>query len=114
MRGSDLRRLLEEQFERDPDVHLQASGLSFERDPDGVAAVTIAGRPLESSRVYTVAANTLLVERGGFVAFRAPRRLRPVGTDLEALVSLMRASDPSLDSRRGSSSARERLGTPGD
>ncbi len=44
------------------------------------------GRTLEPARRYTVAANQLLVERGGFAAFGRGRGTRAVGTDFEALL----------------------------
>jgi hypothetical protein len=94
MSGRDLRRLLSEQFERDPDVHLQASGLTYERSGDDLGDVAVDGRALDPGRTYSVAANALLAERGGFAAFRAARRVQAVGTDLEALVSLLRTAKP--------------------
>lgn len=91
MRGRGLRRLLKEQFQRDPDAQPHASGVSYDRRGEEIGAITVAGRPLHPNRPYTIAANALLVERGGFAAFRAARGVRRVGSDLEALVGLREA-----------------------
>lgn len=94
MRGADVKRLLEEQFSDAQTIRLHASGLSYESDrsaPAGrrVTGIELAnGRPLEPERSYTVAASELLATGERFSTFRAKSRgVRPVGTEVEALVA---------------------------
>ena len=94
MRGVDVKRLLEEQFSRAEPLRVHVSGLSYQSDrspPAGgrVTDVELAGgRPLEPGRSYTVAASELLATGERFATFRGRDwALRPVGTEVEALVA---------------------------
>jgi len=70
--GRELRALQAQQTALEPDVMLHWSGLPLVLDP---------------RRTYTVAANELLVEGSDdFSVLRRGRRVRRMGTDLEALV----------------------------
>ena len=48
------------------------------------------GGPVDGGRTYTVVANELIADSDGFSALRRARRLRRLGTDLEALVTEVR------------------------
>jgi len=75
--GRELLALQAQQAALDPDVMLHWSGLPLVLDAD---------------RTYTVAANELLVEGSGdFSVLRRGRKVRPMGTDLEALVRYVEA-----------------------
>ena len=94
MRGVDVKRLLEEQFSRAEPLRVHVSGLSYQSDrspPAGgrVTDVELAGgRPLEPGRSHTVAASELLATGERFATFRGQDwALRPVGTEVEALVA---------------------------
>ena len=94
MRGTDVKRLLEEQFSARKPVRLHVSGLTYRTDPSAPAgaratAVELAdGRPLEAERSHTVAASELLTTGERFSTLRAQRwAARPVGTEVEALVA---------------------------
>ncbi len=96
MRGSEVREVLQEQFTHEEGhVLLHLAGLDFERDGDRVGRVTLAdGRRLDPRERYTVAANELLLDRGGFETLhRHGNDARPVGTDLEALVSYVERAE---------------------
>ena len=72
MTGAGVRRVLEQQWEAEPDAPLHVAGL------DEAA--------LDDDATYVVAANALLMDQDQFTAFREyGREVRPVGTDLEAL-----------------------------
>jgi 5'-nucleotidase len=75
--GRELLALQAQQAEHEPDVMLHWSGLPL---------------VLDARRTYTVAANELLVEGSDdFSVLRRGRRVRRVGTDLEALVRYVEA-----------------------
>ena len=75
--GRELLALQAQQTSLDPDVMLAWSGLP---------------PALHPRRTYTVAANELLVEGSGdFSVLRRGRRVRRMGTDLEALVRYVQA-----------------------
>lgn len=77
MTGAGIRRVLEQQWEAEPDAPLHMAGL------DEAA--------LDDEATYVVAANALLMDQYQFPAFREfGRDVRPVGTDLEALEGWMR------------------------
>ncbi len=87
LRGHEVRRLIEQQFHHEPDVLLHVSGLRYERSGDTVGVISLPdGSRLEPQRRYTLAANQLLVERGGFPALGRGRGVRAVGTDFEAFL----------------------------
>lgn len=86
--GADILRLLAQQGAPEPAVWLHAAGMSWAWRDGRAADVAMAdGSPLQSERTYTVAVNELLIgtERFDVLAERG-RRVRAVGTDLEALV----------------------------
>lgn len=97
MRGDDILRLLTQQTTPAPAVWLHVSGMRWELRGGRIGNVVMAdGRPLEPRRTYTVAANELLVGTERFsVLGEGGRRMRAVGTDLEALVRrVQRARGP--------------------
>ena len=86
--------MLREQFDRPgAEVPLHMAGVAYRREGERVAGIQMAGgRPLEDRKRYVVAANELLVRRGGFGSLSAGAATgRPVGTDLEALVEYIEA-----------------------
>ncbi len=75
--GREIRALQAQQTALEPDVMLHWSGLPLLLDP---------------RRTYTVAANELLVEgTDDFSVLQRGRRVRRMGTDLEALVKYVEA-----------------------
>jgi 2',3'-cyclic-nucleotide 2'-phosphodiesterase (5'-nucleotidase family) len=87
--GAQIRAVLREQFDRPGgEVPLHLAGIRYRREGERVAGVQVSGgRALQDGRRYVVAANELLVQRGGFATLSANAAGgRAVGTDLEALV----------------------------
>ena len=68
MRGADVLALMEEE-----------SGLHLSRPP---------GRPIDPARIYTVAANELLIDRSPLMRSRA-QRARAVNTEIDALAGYL-------------------------
>lgn len=101
MRGADILRLLEQQVTPEPAVWLQVSGVRWELHAGRPRNVVMAdGRPLSPGRRYTVAANSLLVGAKRFsVLAERGRRMRAVGTDLEALVGAVERARGPIDGR---------------
>ena len=92
--GAQIRAVLREQFDRPgAEVPLHMAGVAYRREGERVAGVQLGGgRPLKDGKRYVVAANELLVRRGGFGSLSAGAATgRPVGTDLEALVEYIEA-----------------------
>jgi len=90
LRGQELRKLLEQQWS-DGTTRLYTSGLRYRHDGRRVTEVTDAsGRALHPHRLYTVAANELIATGARFSVLRdRGRGKRPVGTDIQALVSYL-------------------------
>jgi 5'-nucleotidase len=94
--GDQLRRLLEEQWRLERSSPLQVSGLAVEHDParpfgHRLAAVRVAGAPLDPVRRYAVALNAYLA--GGGDLFAVPLECAdrtPGPKDLDALVAHVR------------------------
>jgi 5'-nucleotidase len=97
--GQDILRLLAQQATPQPAVWLHASGLRFTWLGAGIGnVVTGHGRPLEPRRTYTVAANELLVGTERFSVFsQRGRKVRAVGTDLEALARHVKGMKGPID-----------------
>ena len=90
LRGRYVRQLLEQQWDGRATA-LYTSGLSYRRDGRRVTEVTDgSGRPLDADRLYTVAANELIATGARFSVLRDHGvGKRPVGTDVQALVSYL-------------------------
>ena len=92
--GAQIRAVLREQYDRaGGEVPLHLAGIRYRREGERVAGVQLSGgRTLQDGRRYVVAANELLVRRGGFATLSANAAGgRAVGTDLDALVAYVEA-----------------------
>jgi 5'-nucleotidase len=91
LRGADVAALLQQQWVGAGTTRLYTSGLRYRHDGPHVTEVSLPdGRPVDPDARYTVAANELIATGSRFsVLRRRGRERRPVGTDLEVLVSYL-------------------------
>ena len=91
LRAADVTALLQQQWAGAGTAPLYTSGLRYRHDGAHVTEVSLPdGRPLDPERRYTVAANELIATGSRFsVLRRRGRDRRPVGTDLQVLVSYL-------------------------
>jgi 5'-nucleotidase len=103
LRGRYLRALLEQQWENGTTTRLYTSGLRYRHDGRRVTQVTDGhGREIQPDRLYSVAANELIATGARFSVLRDyGLGKRPVGTDVQALVSYLEHHPDAL--RRGGS-----------
>jgi hypothetical protein len=87
--------VLEQQWRHDGRTRLYTSGIRYSREGARVTRVTDdRGRPLDSDRLYTVAANELISTGSRFSVLRdRGKEKRRVGTDVQALANYLQ-SDP--------------------
>jgi 5'-nucleotidase len=90
LRGKYVRQVLEQQWDGRTTA-LYTSGLRYRREGRRVTALTDArGRALDADRLYTVAANELIATGARFSVLRDHGLgKRPVGTDVQALVTYL-------------------------